>query len=67
MAEATKTETATSGQALGLPPPTGASSSTRRTRFAPGRAALEKLCRAYWYPLYVYVRRQGEDEESQRT
>ena len=26
--------------------------------------ALEKLCRAYWYPLYVYVRRQGEDEES---
>jgi len=27
-------------------------------------AALEKLCCAYWYPLYVYVRRQGEDEES---
>src|ERR1017187_5964885 len=27
-------------------------------------AALEKLCRAYWYPLYVFVRRQGEDEES---
>ena len=27
-------------------------------------AALEKLCRAYWYPLYAYVRRQGEDEES---
>jgi DNA-directed RNA polymerase specialized sigma24 family protein len=22
-------------------------------------AALEKLCRAYWYPLYYYVRRQG--------
>ena len=22
-------------------------------------AALEKLCRAYWYPLYFYVRRQG--------
>jgi RNA polymerase sigma factor (sigma-70 family) len=22
--------------------------------------ALEKLCRAYWYPLYVYVRRQGK-------
>jgi DNA-directed RNA polymerase specialized sigma24 family protein len=21
--------------------------------------ALETLCRAYWYPLYVYVRRQG--------
>jgi RNA polymerase sigma-70 factor (ECF subfamily) len=23
------------------------------------RAALEKLCRAYWYPLYAFVRRQG--------
>lgn len=22
-------------------------------------AALEQLCRAYWYPLYVYVRRRG--------
>jgi len=22
-------------------------------------AALERLCRAYWYPLYVYVRRSG--------
>src|SRR5262245_4235974 len=28
---------------------------------APGtREALEKLCRAYWYPLYAYVRRQGQ-------
>ena len=27
-------------------------------------AALEKLCRTYWYPLYAYVRRQGEREES---
>src|SRR5262245_48844870 len=27
---------------------------------APGaRAALEKLCGAYWYPLYAYIRRQG--------
>jgi RNA polymerase sigma factor (sigma-70 family) len=27
---------------------------------APGvTAALEKLCRAYWYPLYAYVRRRG--------
>jgi|SRR3954470_11578759 RNA polymerase sigma factor (sigma-70 family) len=25
--------------------------------------ALEKLCRAYWYPLYVYVRRQGNTPE----
>ncbi|MCI0540004.1 MAG: sigma-70 family RNA polymerase sigma factor [Verrucomicrobiales bacterium] len=23
------------------------------------RAALEALCRAYWYPLYAYVRRKG--------
>src|SRR3989441_12229427 len=22
-------------------------------------AALEKLCRTYWYPLYAFVRRQG--------
>ena len=27
---------------------------------APGaRAALEKLCAGYWYPLYAYIRRQG--------
>jgi len=24
-----------------------------------GREALEQLCRTYWYPLYVYVRRRG--------
>jgi RNA polymerase sigma-70 factor (ECF subfamily) len=24
--------------------------------------ALEKLCRAYWYPLYAFVRRQGQPE-----
>src|SRR6184192_280828 len=24
-----------------------------------GAAALERLCRTYWYPLYAYVRRQG--------
>jgi RNA polymerase sigma factor (sigma-70 family) len=23
------------------------------------RDALERLCRAYWYPIYVYVRRKG--------
>src|SRR5271167_2925354 len=22
-------------------------------------AAMEKLCRQYWYPLYAFVRRQG--------
>ena len=26
-------------------------------------AALEKLCRAYWYPLYAYVRRRGYSPE----
>lgn len=26
-------------------------------------AALAKLCEAYWYPLYVYVRRQGNGPE----
>ena len=25
--------------------------------------ALEKLCRTYWYPLYVYVRRRGYSPE----
>jgi RNA polymerase sigma factor (sigma-70 family) len=25
--------------------------------------ALEKLCRAYWYPLYAYVRRHGHPRE----
>jgi len=25
-------------------------------------AALEKLCRAYWYPLYAYLRRDGWSE-----
>jgi RNA polymerase sigma-70 factor (ECF subfamily) len=24
-------------------------------------AALERLCRSYWYPLYAFVRRQGHD------
>ena len=25
--------------------------------------ALENLCRAYWYPVYAYVRRQGREAE----
>lgn len=25
------------------------------------RSALERLCRAYWYPLYSFVRRRGRD------
>jgi RNA polymerase sigma-70 factor (ECF subfamily) len=27
------------------------------------QSALEKLCRAYWYPLYVFARRQGNSPE----
>ena len=27
-------------------------------------AALEKLCRAYWYPLYAYIRRGGQSREN---
>jgi RNA polymerase sigma factor (sigma-70 family) len=31
---------------------------------APGTAAaLESLCRTYWYPLYAYVRREGNGPE----
>lgn len=30
---------------------------------AAARAALEKLCAAYWYPLYAYVRRKGRGPE----
>ena len=26
---------------------------------APAQRALETLCRGYWYPIYVYVRRKG--------
>ncbi len=28
-----------------------------------GEAALEKLCRSYWYPLYAHVRRRGFDPD----
>jgi RNA polymerase sigma factor (sigma-70 family) len=27
-------------------------------------AALEKLCRVYWYPLYAYIRRCGQSKEN---
>jgi DNA-directed RNA polymerase specialized sigma24 family protein len=30
---------------------------------AQSTAALEKLCRAYWYPLYSFIRRKGYGEE----
>lgn len=26
-----------------------------------GREALDQLCRAYWFPLYAYIRRRGHD------
>ncbi len=29
----------------------------------PRSAALERLCEAYWYPLYAYVRRKGYGPE----
>lgn len=30
------------------------------------RQALESLCKAYWYPLYAFVRRQGYAPEESR-
>jgi DNA-directed RNA polymerase specialized sigma24 family protein len=30
-----------------------------QTDSEPAQRALETLCRAYWYPIYVYVRRKG--------
>jgi len=30
------------------------------------RRALESLCRAYWYPVYAFVRLQGHDAEESR-
>ena len=34
-----------------------------RRRAPQADVALEELCRTYWYPLYVYVRRQGHSKE----
>ena len=30
-------------------------------------AALEKMCRGYWRPLYGYARRAGRSEHDART
>ena len=27
-------------------------------------AALDRLCRIYWYPLYAFLRREGKDQET---
>jgi DNA-directed RNA polymerase specialized sigma24 family protein len=36
-------------------------------RDGPGRAAaLEKFCRAYWYPLYAFIRRRGGGPDEAR-
>jgi RNA polymerase sigma-70 factor (ECF subfamily) len=34
-------------------------------QFAPeAQEALADLCRAYWYPLYAFIRRKGYDPDS---
>ena len=39
----------------------------RRSDTPRARAALEELCRTYWYPLYSYIRRRGHSpEDAQR-
>lgn len=32
----------------------------------PDRSALEALCSAYWYPIYVYARKAGRDADEAR-
>lgn len=50
---------------IGGPPPAFVTThwsvvlSARRKDSPQSAAALETLCRTYWYPLYAYVRRQG--------
>ena len=53
---------ASSGDAPRLFPPTRWSVVLAATqRHSPESAqAMESLCRAYWYPLYAYVRRSGQ-------
>jgi len=35
----------------------------RDSRSPEAASAMERLCRTYWYPLYVFVRRKGYDHE----
>jgi hypothetical protein len=37
--------------------------SSRQRATANSREALASFCNTYWYPLYAYVRRQGESVE----
>jgi DNA-directed RNA polymerase specialized sigma24 family protein len=65
MAEATNSETAASGPGTWFTTTHWSLILNAQDTASPlAAAALEKLCRAYWLPLYVYLRRQGEDEES---
>ncbi len=65
MAKATHTESATAGQGTWFTTTHWSLILNAQDTSSPvATAALEKLCRGYWYPLYVYARRQGEDEES---
>jgi DNA-directed RNA polymerase specialized sigma24 family protein len=65
MEQARNTETASSGQGTWFTTTHWSLVLNAQDTTCPlAAAALEKLCRAYWYPLYVFVRRQGEDEES---
>jgi RNA polymerase sigma-70 factor (ECF subfamily) len=34
-----------------------------QTQVPQAEAALESLCRSYWYPLYAYIRRQGHSPQ----
>jgi RNA polymerase sigma factor (sigma-70 family) len=65
MAEATQTETgAVSQRAWFTTTHWSLILNAQDTSSTLAATALEKLCRTYWYPLYAYIRRQGEDEES---